>query len=250
MKFPYIYILSTTILLLFLFPYSVICQQLYINNTVTECEDPLAPNGYLCNTPQRSSCNSFLVFRSKPPYDNPISIAYLLGSEASTIASINNISKDTKLPSNKTIIVPILCSCSGNIYQHNTPYTVKENDTYFQLVYATYQSLTTCQALKGQNYYTSLSIKIGDELTIPILCACPTTKQMAKGITSLLVYTVNYGETVESIAEAYGVDEQSILEANELQVAPNENRRVNLFALTPTLVPLRGKSCKEDPDSC
>lgn len=176
-------------------------------------------------------------------------MAYLLGSEASTIASINNISRDTKLPSNKTIIVPTLCSCSGNIYQHNTPYTVKKGDTYFQLVNATYQSLTTCQALKGQNYYASVNIAIGAELTVPVLCACPTTKQMAKGITSLLVYTVDYGETVESIAEAYGVDEQSILEANELQVSASENRRVILFALTPILVPLRGKSCKEDPDS-
>ncbi|KAI5428498.1 wall-associated receptor kinase-like 2 [Lathyrus oleraceus] len=245
MEFPYLYIL------LFLFPYSVNCQQLYLNTTVTDCSDnPSAPKGYLCNAPQRSSsCNSFLVFRSKPPYDNPITMAYLLGSEASTIASINNISRDTKLPSNKTIIVPTLCSCSGNIYQHNTPYTVKKADTYFQLVNATYQSLTTCQALKGQNYYASVNIAIGAELTVPVLCACPTTKQMAKGITSLLVYTVDYGETVESIAEAYGVDEQSILEANELQVSASENRRVILFALTPILVPLRGKSCKEDPDS-
>ncbi|CAI8613222.1 unnamed protein product [Vicia faba] len=250
MEFPYLYILSTTILLLFMFPNSIYCQQLYLNTTVTDCSDnPSAPKGYLCNGPQMSSCDSFLVFRSKPPYDNPINIANLLSSEASTIASINNISRDTKLLSNKTIIVPILCSCSGNIYQHNTPYTVKKGDTYFQLVNETYQSLTTCQALKGQNYYASVNITIGAELTIPLLCACPTTKQMAKGITSLLVYTVNYGETVESIAEAYGVDEQSILEANDLQVAPSENRRVILSALYPILVPLSGKSCKEDPDS-
>jgi hypothetical protein len=100
-----------------------------------------------------------------------------------------------------------------------------------------------------QNHYAPENIVIGTQITVPILCACPTTKQMAKGITSLLVYTVNYGETVKSIGEAYGVDEQSILEANELQVAPSENRSVILFALTPILVPLRGKSCKEDPDS-
>ncbi|GAU25101.1 hypothetical protein TSUD_257950 [Trifolium subterraneum] len=98
---------------------------------------------------------------------------------------MNNISRDTKLPSNKTIIVPMLCSCSGNIYQHNTPYTVKKGDTYNHL------------------------------LTVPVLCACPTTKQTAKKITSLLVYTVNYGETVKSIGEAYGVDEESLLEEND-----------------------------------
>ncbi|AES79948.1 LysM type receptor kinase [Medicago truncatula] len=58
----------------------------------------------------KSSCNSFLVFRSKPPYGNLTSIAYLLGSETSKIASkIKNISRDIKLRSNKRIIVPI-CS--------------------------------------------------------------------------------------------------------------------------------------------
>ncbi|WJX77459.1 hypothetical protein P8452_60767 [Trifolium repens] len=186
---------------------------------------------------------------SKPSYDNPISIAYLLGSEASNIASINNISTDTKVPSNKTIIVPILCSCSGNIYQHDTPYTAKKGDTYYHLVNETYQSLTTCQALKGQNYYASENITIGAELTVTVLCACPTTEQTAKGITSLLVYTVNYGETVKSIGKAYGVDEESILEANELQVAQSENSSAILYALTPILLPLRGKSCKEDPNS-
>ncbi|GAU25104.1 hypothetical protein TSUD_257980 [Trifolium subterraneum] len=97
----------------------------------------------------------------------------------------------------------MLCSCSGNIYKHNTPYTVK----------------------KGA-YLQSL---------VPVLCACPTTKQTAKEITSLLVYTVNYGETVKSIGEAYGVDEESILEANELQVAQSENSSVILYALTPIL---------------
>jgi hypothetical protein len=88
----------------------------------------------------KSSCNSFLVFRSKPPYDNLASIAHVVGSETSIISSINNIWRDTKLCSNKTIIVPIGCSCSGNIYQHNIPYTVKKGDTYYHLVNGTYQS--------------------------------------------------------------------------------------------------------------
>nr|XP_027188730.1 wall-associated receptor kinase-like 1 isoform X2 [Cicer arietinum] len=247
MKFLYLNIFST-ILLLYMFPRSINTQQLYLN-TVTDCSNnPSAPKGYLCNGPQKS-CTSFLLFRPKPPYDSPITISNLLGSESSKIASINNISRDNKIPSDKAIIVPILCSCSGNIYQHNTPYTVNKGDTYYHLVNETYQSLTTCQALKGQNYYASENIAIGAELTVPVLCACPTIKQVERGITSLLVYSVNSGETVKSIGEAYGVDEQSIIEANELQVPRSKNRSVILFALTPILIPLKGKNCKEDPDS-
>ncbi|XP_061360154.1 wall-associated receptor kinase-like 2 [Gastrolobium bilobum] len=248
MELHYIYILSS-ILLLCLFPQSLNCQQVYLNSTVYDCSaNPSSPKGYLCNGLQKS-CTSFLVFRSKPPYDNPVNIAYLLGSEASTIGSINKISINDKIPSNKSIIVPVSCSCPGNIYQHNTPYTVNKDDYYFKLVNETYQGLTTCQGLMGQNYYPSLNITIGSQLTVPMLCACPTANQTARGVTSLLVYMVNKGDTIKSIGEAYGVDEQSMLEANELPVPSSAESIVNIFDKTPILVPLRGKSCKEDPES-
>jgi len=238
----------TTVLLLCMFPHSLKCQQAYLNATVYDCSDnPSAPKGYLCNGLQKS-CTSFLLFRSKPPYDSPVRIAYLLGSDASTISSINNISRTDKIASNKTIIVPVFCSCSGNIYQHNTPYTASKNDTYYQLVKETFQGLTTCQAMMGQNYYAATKIAIGAELTVPLLCACPTENQTARGVTSLMVYLVNYGDTVESIGLAYGVDEQSVLEANELAVSQSENSIMDLLSLTPLLVPLIGKSCKENSD--
>lgn len=243
MEHHYLNILSMILFLLCLFPQSLNCQQTYLNNTVYDCSsNPSTPKGYLCNGPQK--CTTFLVFRPQTPYDNPKSIANLLGSNASTISSINK-----KITSNKPIIVPVSCSCSGNIYQHNTFYTVRKNDTYFELVNTTYQGLTTCQALMGQNYYASVNITIGAELTVPVLCACPTSNQTARGVTSLLVYLVNYGDTVKSIGEAYGVDEQSMLEANGLVKTPSENSSVSLDALTRILVPLSGKSCKENPDS-
>ncbi|KAG2404250.1 Cell division protein [Vigna angularis] len=175
--------------------------------------------------------------------------AKLVAALASTIASINNISKDDKIPSNKSIIVPVFCSCSGNIYQHITPYTATKNDTYFKLVTEIYQGLTTCQALMGQNYYASDGITVGAELTVPVVCACPTENQTARGVTSLLVYSVKNGDTVKSIGEAYGVDEQSMLEANGLSVPSTADNIIIIYATTPILVPLRGKSCKEDPDS-
>ncbi|TKY65381.1 LysM domain receptor kinase 4 [Spatholobus suberectus] len=238
----------STILLLCMFPHSLKSQQAYLNGTVYDCSNnPSAPKGYLCNGLQKS-CTSFLLFRSKPPYDNPVRIAYLLGSEASTIASINNISRNDKIASNKSIIVPVFCSCSGNIYQHNTPYTAIKNDTYYELVKETFQGLTTCQAMMGQNYYAPINIPIGAELTVPMLCACPTENQTARGVTSLLVYLLNYGDTIKTIGGAYGVDEQSMLEANELSLPQSANSSMDLLALTPILVPLIGRTCKENPD--
>ncbi|MED6158495.1 hypothetical protein PIB30_033314 [Stylosanthes scabra] len=189
-----------------------------------------------------------MVFRSKHPYDNPVSIAYLLSSEASIIASINKLPNNaTSFPSNTPIIVPVFCSCHGNIYSHYAPYTVKNNDTYYELVKTTYQGLTTCQALMGQNYYPPNGLPIGAELTVPVLCACPTENQTKTGVTSLLVDLINYGDTLKSIGEGYGVDEQSMLEANKPQ--SENSSSFSLMAFTPILVPLSGKSCKEDPNS-
>jgi hypothetical protein len=36
--------------------------------------------------------------------------------------------------------------------------------------------------MKGKNYYASENIAIGAELTVPVLCACPSTKQTAIGV--------------------------------------------------------------------
>ncbi|XP_058737422.1 wall-associated receptor kinase-like 2 [Vicia villosa] len=248
MELQCFYILHLTVMFLSMFPQLLNCQQEYLNSTVFDCtNNPSVPKGYLCNG-LKKSCTSFLVFKSKPPYDKPAKIANLLGSEASTIASINKITINEKIPSNKSIFVPVFCSCAGNIYQHSTSYSVKQNDTYYELVKETYQGLTTCQALMGQNYYAPVNIAVGAELTVPVLCACPTKNLTAKGVTSLLVHMVNYGDTVKSIGEAYGVDEPSMREANELPVLQSANSTVILFALTPIIVPLRSKSCKENPE--
>ena len=216
MKVPLFHFNSTVLLLVCLFAQSLHCQQVYLNN-VSDCStNPSAPKGYLCNAPLKS-CNSFLTFTSKPPYDTPLTIADLLGSEASTIASINNISNNDKtIPANETVFVPISCSCNGNIYQHGTRYTARKADTYFNLVKENYQGLTTCQALMGQNYFPSIDIQVGAELTVPLICACPTENQTAKGVTSLLAYIIHDCETVERIGQTFGVDAQSIIDANEL----------------------------------
>lgn len=202
--------------------------------------------GYLCNGPQKS-CRSFVTFRSKPPYDTPLSIAYLLGVEASNIVSINkNISNvDHVIPSNKLIIVPVSCSCSGNIYQHVTTYTVNNNDSqnYFQIANETYQGLTTCQALMGQNYFSNENLSSGTELKIPLRCACPSGNQTADGVKSLLVFMVAWDDMVSSIAEVFGASTRSILEANML----SENSLI--YPFTPILVPLKNQfseNCTEN----
>ncbi|XP_015572172.2 wall-associated receptor kinase-like 1 [Ricinus communis] len=221
------------------------CQQDYLNNTQLNCGvNPSISKGYLCNGNDQVPCQSYITFLSLPPYDTPISIAYVLGSEASDIALINNISIKDKIPSQKLIVVPISCSCTGSIYQHNTPYTIKNlTESYFTIANNTYQGLTTCQALTGQNYYDPEHLQVGMELMVPLRCACPSRNQTADGVISLLMYMVTWGDTLSSIGQAFGADAASILEANRL------SQNSIIFPFTPILVPLRRERCMADPEN-
>lgn len=213
-------------------------QQAYINgSTLWNCSgNPATSKGYLCDASVKS-CEAFVTFRSRAPHDTAISIAYLLGSEASKIASINKVSASDKIPSNKLIVVPVSCSCSGNIFQHYSPYTVIKNDTYFKTANDTYQGLTTCQAMISQNYYDPENIPVGAVLTVPVRCACPSENQTADGITSLLTYIVAKNDTIASIGGMFGVNTQSIMAANML------SQDIIIDLNTPLLVPLKSKRC-------
>ncbi|KAF2283093.1 hypothetical protein GH714_043416 [Hevea brasiliensis] len=79
-------------------------------------------------------------------------------------------------------------------------------------------------------------LSVGSKLTVPLRCACPSTNQTAKGVISLLVYTVTWDETISSIAQRFGVDEASVLEANKL------SQEGNIYPFTPILVPLTNEN--------
>ncbi|PON45469.1 LysM receptor kinase [Parasponia andersonii] len=227
---------------LFLFPRPSNSQQEYLNDTGLNCSSNVAiSKGYLCDGQFMKSCKSFVNFRSRLPYDTAISIAYLLGSEASQIASLNNISSTDNIPTNISIVVPISCMCSGNIYEHFTPYTVKKSDTYYITAKETYQGLTTCQSMISRNYYNPKDIPVGSELMVPVRCACPSQNQSINGVNSLLTYVVDEDETVVSIGNKFGASTQSILEANML------SQQNNISDATPILVPLKSESCSEYP---
>ncbi|POO03009.1 LysM receptor kinase [Trema orientale] len=181
-----------------------------------------------------------------PPYDTPVSIAYLLGSEASKIASMNNVSNvSDKIPINKLVIVPISCSCSGNIYLHLTPYIVENtSQQYFQIANETYQGLNTCQALVGQNYYDKdTNLTAGTELMVPVRCACPSANQTANGVKALLTYLVKWGDSVSRIAEKFQASLKSTLDANMLSWDSK------IYPFTPTLVPVAFNNCEEQPSN-
>nr|KYP71025.1 Protein STRUBBELIG-RECEPTOR FAMILY 8 [Cajanus cajan] len=229
---------ATTILLLLLFTSSIPkshSQQEYVNNKQLDCDNEFnSTKGNICNGVS-TSCTSYLTFKSSPPeYATPSSISYLLNSTPSLIAAANNITDVESVAADTLLTVPINCSCSGPYYQHNASYSIKIlGETYFTIANNTYQSLTTCQALRAQNRFNDRNLTKGLNLHVPLRCACPTEKQRQAGFNYLLTYLVSKGESISSIGEIFGVDEQSILDANELSA------NSVIFYFTPISVPLK-----------
>ncbi|KAL6982574.1 hypothetical protein U1Q18_015964 [Sarracenia purpurea var. burkii] len=223
-------------------------QQAYINNKQLDCEKNYSnTGGYVCNG-ALSSCRSYLTFRSTPLYNSAATIGYLLSTDASEIARINNISDVDIVPTDTLLIVPANCSCfstsssaatatnssSTSYYQHNASYILKTaSETYFSVANNTYEGLTTCQSLIAQNPYNYRSLTVGMKLSIPLRCACPTSYQTDAGVRYLLTYLVTWRDTVIQIADTFGVDNQSVFYANEL------SSNTLIFPFTPILVPLK-----------
>ncbi|KAG6704422.1 hypothetical protein I3842_07G133300 [Carya illinoinensis] len=214
---------------------SVEAQQTYSDRQLNCYNNINYMNGYFCNSVQLS-CEAYLSFRSNFPYNSPATIGLLLGSEPSLIAEANDISNYGTIPTDTQILIPVNCSCSGPYYQYNTSYKLSGRDeTYFTVANNTYQGLTTCQAMMAQNSYGDRNLTVGLNLVVPLRCACPTSNQAAAGIEYLLTYMITWGDSVSSIAELFGVEPQSILDANQL------SKESLIFPFTPILIPLKGR---------
>ncbi|MED6184769.1 hypothetical protein PIB30_050717 [Stylosanthes scabra] len=216
-------------------------QQLYVNNEQLNCDTITNSTlGNICNS--IPTCQSYLTFKSSTNHNTPSKISTLLNTTPTLITNSNNLSTVSDvIPTDTLITIPITCSCFNNTYyQHNTTYNISDDDTYFSLANNTFEALTTCQALIAQNpSFPERNLHGGELVHVPLRCACPTTKQRAAGFKYLLTYLVSMGESISSIAEIFGVDTQSVLDANEI----SETSVVYYF--TPISVPLKTEPPKK-----
>ncbi|GAA0146057.1 transmembrane signal receptor [Lithospermum erythrorhizon] len=209
-------------------------QQNYINNKQLDCLTNYTTTlGYKCNG-LSSKCTSYITFSTTRQYTTPLTISSLIGADADEIAKLNNISVNDELTPARLVVAPLECGCSGGIYQHNATYVLKEKgETIFSVANNTYEGLTTCQSMIAQNSLNYHDLLVGMKLNVPIRCACPTSNQEDAGFKYLLVYLVNWDDTIELIANIFSSDVSTILVANELN--PDDV----IFPFTPLLVPLK-----------
>ncbi|KAL8193406.1 hypothetical protein R6Q57_026541 [Mikania cordata] len=210
-------------------------QQPYIRKWNTNCTIRNASTsvlGYACNGVNRT-CQAYLTFRSKPPYNTLVSISNLLNANATQLSQLNSVSENFTFGTGDMVLVPTRCSCLGQFYQANATYVIQSRDTPFFIANDTFEGLSTCHAIQTQRSNLTNDIYTGSRLTVPLRCACPTEKQAAAGVRYLLSYLITWGQYVSSISAIFGTDTGLTLEANELSEQDS-----NIYPFTTLLVPL------------
>ncbi|CAL4992580.1 unnamed protein product [Urochloa decumbens] len=201
--------------------------------------------GYHCGVPGGApSCPTFLTFNALPPYSTLASIASLLGADASSLAAANGVGAAAPLAAGTRVLVPATCSCTstpdGRFYQRNaTSYVAQPGDTLLIIANATFQGLTSCQALQSQalDGAPPESLDAGQRLpAVPLRCACPSAAQAAKGDRFLVTYLVGWFDDVSAVAARFGVDAGDVIAANELQ-PPS----YTIYPFTTLLVPVKAQ---------
>ncbi|KAI3452112.1 hypothetical protein Pfo_008777 [Paulownia fortunei] len=228
------FISAISIFLISCFPV-ILAQQPYIRRATTLCDsrdNSTSVLGYTCNGLRRS-CQAYLTFRAQPPYNSVSTISTLLAVNSSQLAQLNSVPEDAILETNRMVLVPVTCSCSGQHYQVNTSYVTQLNDTYLSIANNTFQGLSTCQALQAQNNILATNLYPGTRITVPLRCACPTRNQSDDGVNYLLSYLVIWNQFVSSISALFGVDTGRTLSANGLSETD-----FTTYPFTTLLVPL------------
>ncbi|KAK9047850.1 hypothetical protein SSX86_033188 [Deinandra increscens subsp. villosa] len=132
-------------------------QQTY--NRQLDCnKNSTTASGYTCNG-AAASCLSYLTFRSQPPlYNTTSSIAALLNSTQTLTTSPPSTTSPPTPPTQSSSFRSVTARAPAN-------------------------GTSTTRITFSKNAYKNIrDFSVGDDVTVPIRCACPTASQRAAGV--------------------------------------------------------------------
>lgn len=140
------------------------------------------------------------------PGDTLWGISNQYGVSVTELASLNGVNADT-LQVGQSLIIP---AKSGSNPDNMFLYTVKKGDTLYSIarVYG-----VNVNSIKNLNYLTSNNLYIGQVLRIPEIYTKPDDMYVPDYVN----YKVKRGDTLYSIAKAYGVTVDSLIQDNALK---------------------------------
>jgi hypothetical protein len=204
-------------------------------------------DGYTCAA-QSPSCTSYALYRTQGSGENLTYVSGLFNTTAEAIANISSSTGGLNLTANSTaslppgtpLFIPLACNCvrrsyKGNVsrtYEATAIWTIVEGNTFYLIANNTYEGLTSYQAIEAANpLQVPTDLGIGNHSTIPLRCACPSTRQV--GTRFLLSFAVFPQESSLRVLSSYfNVSVADLEAANEI------NATTTLQPFTTLLVPL------------
>lgn len=207
------------------------CSTTTISSTNTSDIDV----GYTCSQ-ALPACQTYAYYRTQQS-QSLSDVASLFATNTSALQLANSLSDSSSLAANQPLFIPISCSCNSLNYSvMSISHTIQTGDNFFKIANSTYQGLTTCIGVQAFNpSVTAVSIPVGDSLSIPLRCSCPSLSQLDQGINLLITYPIVAGDSVSAINSGFGAN------LSLLQAANGLSQNSIIYAQSTILIPLAEK---------
>lgn len=199
--------------------------------------------GYACNAaPSSTSCSTFAFYRTFQAGESLRKVGDYFNKTAAAVANVsgmNLLSTTASLKQTQALYVPLDCRCLNARSQMQVSHTIVKGDTFWLLSVTEYGGLTRYQAMMASNPSKDVyNLTIGDTITVPIFCACPTAAQVANGTNYLVTTTVYPSETLDIISARFGISTTDLSRANNVNSSSILDVNTTLLVPLATLPPL------------
>ncbi|EFJ08078.1 hypothetical protein SELMODRAFT_11326, partial [Selaginella moellendorffii] len=161
-----------------------------------------------------TSCQAYAAYRALQG-DTLQSVGLRFRLSVEQLAEASQIAQSATLVPDQVLLIPLNCSCASGRSQFNATYIIQSGDTLYLVSNGTFQGLTTYQAVERANpLAVPTNLQPGDSIVFPIRCACPSSAQVAAGVTSLVTYSIWPGEILDGIARAWNVSRTRLASDN------------------------------------
>ncbi|KAJ6807386.1 lysM domain receptor-like kinase 3 [Iris pallida] len=141
-----------------------------------------------------------------------IATLFNLPSASSLLTPFNNLTSADVIFAGTRLNVTFPCDClgGGSFLGQTFAYRTVKSDTYSLVASQRYADLTTADFLAFQNSYAAERIPTGVDLNVTVNCSCGD-RAVSEDYGLFETYPLREGETLASVAKAYGVP-QNLLE--------------------------------------
>ncbi|CAL4929919.1 unnamed protein product [Urochloa decumbens] len=182
------------------------------------------PTRFSCNV--SAPCDTYVVYRTQSlGYLDLGSISDLFGTSRARIAAANNLDLDSEdedgvLLPNQPLLVPVKCGCTGNVSFANVTYPIRPGDIFYNLAGVSYENLTEHHLIHELNPGAAITdLQIGQEVTVPLFCRCPTRAELSRGVQSLVTYVWQPGDDMSEVSKLMNATVDDIAEANNVSTS-------------------------------